>query len=415
MTRSCTATIRSHDGEIFGAYVALPAAGSGPGIVLCQEIFGVNAQMRALADRLAEEGYVVFVPDLFWRIERGVDLGYGEAEVVRARALNQRLDDANAVQDIGATAAALRAHPAFRGKVGAVGFCLGGRLAVLAGAGGHVDCVVGYYGVGLEKALDALRRIEVPMVLHFAGADRLTPAPAVEAIRQALAGKHEVETYVYPDADHAFNSPGRPAYDASAAGMAYTRTIALLRRVLGPHYDLSALWEAHRSCEFVTRDAAATMRTMVAQPYVNHVPTMTGGFGQADLHRFYRDHFIPSNPKDMRNIPISRTVGADRIVNEGVLCFTHDCEIEWMLPGVPPTGKYVEVALVGIVTFRGDKLVHEHIYWDQASVLVQIGLLDPTGLPVAGAAAAQKVLHPELPSNALMPAWQAGAPGTASG
>jgi carboxymethylenebutenolidase len=188
----------------------------------------------------------------------------------------------------------------------------------------------------------------------------------------------------------------------------------LLRRVLGPYYDLSALWEVHRSCEFVTRDAEATMRTMVARPYVNHVPTMTGGFGQADLHRFYRDHFIPNNPKDMRNIPISRTVGADRIVNEGVLCFTHDCEIEWMLPGVPPTGKYVEVALVGIVTFRGDKLVHEHIYWDQASVLVQIGMLDPSGLPVAGAAAARKVMHPELPSNELMPGWARNTTGAAS-
>jgi len=147
------------------------------------------------------------------------------------------------------------------------------------------------------------------------------------------------------------------------------------------------------------------MRTMVAQPYVNHVPTMTGGFGQAELHRFYRDHFIPGNPADMRSIPISRTVGVDRIVNEGILCFTHDREIEWMLPGVAPTGRYVEVALVGIVTFRGDKLVHEHIYWDQASVLVQIGLLDPSGLPVAGVESARKVLHPELPSNGLMRHW----------
>jgi carboxymethylenebutenolidase len=414
MPTSWSTTVPSHDGQSFGAYVALPSAGSGPGIVLCQEIFGVNAQMRAIADRLAEEGYVVFVPDLFWRIERDIDLGYGEADLALAMALRDRLEDVQAVHDIGATAAALRAHPACRGKVGAVGFCLGGRLAVLAGAEGHVDCVVAYHPAGLEKMPDALRRTEVPMVLHFGGVDQLTPPPAVATIRQVLAGKRAVEIYVYPEADHAFTVLGRPSYDASATGMAYTRTIALLRRVLGPYYDLSALWEVHRSCEFVTRDAEATMRTMVARPYVNHVPTMTGGFGQADLHRFYRDHFIPNNPKDMRNIPISRTVGADRIVNEGVLCFTHDCEIEWMLPGVPPTGKYVEVALVGIVTFRGDKLVHEHIYWDQASVLVQIGMLDPSGLPVAGAAAARKVMHPELPSNELMPGWARNTTGAAS-
>jgi carboxymethylenebutenolidase len=279
---------------------------------------------------------------------------------------------------------------------------------MLAAAAAHVDCVVSYYPVGLDGVLETLGHVEVPSVLHFAGADPFTPPAAIDAIRATLAARPDAEIYVYPDASHSFDTPGRPSYDASASGMAYTRTIALLRRVLGPHYDLSALWETHRACEFVSRDAAATMRTMVAEPYVNHVPTLTGGFGQTDLHRFYRDHFIPSNPVDMRSIPVSRTVGADRVVNEGILCFTHDCEIEWMLPGVPPTGRYVEVALVGIVTFRGDKLVHEHIYWDQASVLVQIGLLDPRGLPVAGVEAARKVLHPERPSNALMPGWARG-------
>ena len=117
-------------------------------------------------------------------------------------------------------------------------------------------------------------------------------------------------------------------------------------------------------------------------------------------------HFIPKSPQDTRAIPISRTIGADRVVNEVLFCFTHDCEIDWMLPGVAPTGRYVEVPLVGIITFRGDKLMHEHIYWDQASVLVQIGLLDPRGLPVVGAQAARKVLHPELPSNTLIQDWK---------
>jgi carboxymethylenebutenolidase len=408
-------TIRLNDGQSFGAYVAVPDVGSGPGIVLCQEIFGVNAEMRALADQLAQEGYVVFVPDLFWRLEPGVDLGYGEADFARAMALDRAFDSALAVGDIGATVAALRVHPACKGGIGALGFCLGGRLAVLAAAAGHVDCVVSYYPVGLDNSLEALRHVDVPTVLHFAGADRFTPPAIIDAIRATLAGRVGVEIYIYPDVSHAFNTPGRPSHDAPASGMAYTRTIALLRRVLGPHYDLSALWETHRACEFVSRDAAATMRTMVAEPYVNHVPTLTGGFGQTDLHRFYRDHFIPSNPADMRSIPISRTVGADRVVNEGVLCFTHDCEIEWMLPGVAPTGRYVEVALVGIVTFRGDKLIHEHIYWDQASVLVQIGLLDPRGLPVAGIEAARKVLHPDRPANELMPSWKRGGASAASG
>ena len=119
------------------------------------------------------------------------------------------------------------------------------------------------------------------------------------------------------------------------------------------------------------------MKTMVAEPYVNHIPTMTGGVGYRDLLRFYKNHFIPKTPQDTKLIPISRTIGADRIVDEMLFCFTHDIEIDWMLPGVAPTGKYVEVPLIAIVRFRGDKLYNEHIYWDQASVLVQIGLLDP--------------------------------------
>ena len=117
---------------------------------------------------------------------------------------------------------------------------------------------------------------------------------------------------------------------------------------------------------------------MVAQPYVNHIPVMTGGVGHDDLLRFYKHHFIPKTPADTRLVPISRTIGADRVVDEMLFCFTHDIEIDWMLPGVAPTGRYVEIPLVAIVRFRGDKLYNEHIYWDQASVLAQIGLLDPT-------------------------------------
>src|SRR5258707_15648358 len=129
---------------------------------------------------------------------------------------------------------------------------------------------------------------------------------------------------------------------------------------------------------------------------------MRGGVGADDLARFYRPHFIPKCPKDTRLVPISRTIGADRIVDEMLFCFTHDREIDWMLPGVAPTGRYVEVPLVAIVCFRGDKLYHEHIYWDQASVLVQIGLIDRAGLPVVGIESAQKLLNEHLPSNLLI-------------
>jgi carboxymethylenebutenolidase len=181
---------------------------------------------------------------------------------------------------------------------------------------------------------------------------------------------------------------------------------------MGPHYDLEALWEKHTLYEFGTRDVAATMRTMVAEPYVNHIPVMTGGVGGDELARFYAHHFIPKCPADFKLTPISRTVGADRLVDEMLVSFTHDVEIDWMLPGVPPTGKHVEVPTVAIVNFRGDKLYHEHIYWDQASVLVQIGLLNPRGLPVAGVETAKKLVDETRPSNTLMKRWveSAGTP-----
>ena len=166
--------------------------------------------------------------------------------------------------------------------------------------------------------------------------------------------------------------------------------------------DLVAIWQAHCRYEFETRDLDATMATMVAEPYVNHIPTMTGGVGQAALRAFYRDHFIGRNPPDTTLAPVSRTVGADSLVDEMIFSFTHTSEVDWMLPGVAPTGRRVEVPLVAIVRFVGDKVAHEHIYWDQASVLVQIGLLDPSGLPVAGVEATRKLTDASLPSNTLM-------------
>jgi len=166
--------------------------------------------------------------------------------------------------------------------------------------------------------------------------------------------------------------------------------------------DLVALWEAHCAYEFETRDVDATMATMVPEPYVNHIPTMTGGVGYDALKRFYTSHFIGKNPPDTTLTPVSRTVGRDQLVDEMIFSFTHTQEIDWMLPGVAPTGKRVEIPLVAIVKFEGDKLAHEHIYWDQASVLVQIGLLDSKTLPVAGVETARKTLDKTLPSNTLM-------------
>ena len=395
--------ITAHDGGKFRGYLTLPKSGKGPGIVLCQEIFGVNAYVREVAELYAEEGYVVLAPDLFWRMERDVDMGYSPEEWQKAFGFFQNFDIDLGIRDIASTVAALRAMPEVVGKVGALGHCLGGKLAYLAAARAGVDCAVSYYGVGIEGVLGD--KITVPLVLHIAGEDKYVPPAAQEQIKAHFKNQPGIEIYVYPGMDHAFARTVVEHYNKPAAMMAHSRSIALFRKVMGPHYDLSSLWDKHCEYEFGARDVDATMATMVAEPYVNHIPTMTGGVGYQHLKRFYKNHFVNSNPKDTTLIPISRTIGADRVVDEVLFCFTHDCEIDWMLPGVKPTGKHVEIPLIAIVSFRGDKLYNEHIYWDQASVLVQIGLLAPEKLPVAGVETAKKLLDEKLPSNTLMARW----------
>jgi carboxymethylenebutenolidase len=401
--------IDAANGGRFGGYLAVPAAGSGPGLVLLPTAFGLDRFMREQADLYAAEGYVTLCSDLYWRIAPGLDLGQNEADRQRMLELLDRFDRAAAIADVAATVETLRRRPDCTGKIGAVGFCLGGGLAYRAAALPGVDCAVAYCGVGIEDELELFGRIGCPMALHFAENDDYVPAAAVARIKQAAAARPDIQVYTYPGARHGFVRPDGGDFDKPAAGLAHSRSIALLRRVMGPRYDLEELWEAHVRYEFETRDVTATMATMVAEPYVNHIPVMTGGVGARDLARFYANHFIPRLPKDTTIVPISRTVGADRIVDEMLTTFTHDVEIDWMLPGVPPTGRRVEIPIVAIVGFRGDKLYHEHIYWDQASVLVQIGILDPAGLPVAGAETAKKLIDETLPSNTLMKRWAESA------
>ncbi len=165
---------------------------------------------------------------------------------------------------------------------------------------------------------------------------------------------------------------------------------------------LRQLWEEHVQYEFSTRNTDDTLATMVEDAYVNHIPVLTGGVGKDELREFYSKRFIPQMPPDTEMTPVSRTIGEDQLVDEMVFKFTHSIRMDWMLPGVAPTGKRVEIPLVAIVRFRDGKLAHEHIYWDQASVLVQIGLIEADKLPVAGVESARKVLNPALPANALM-------------
>jgi carboxymethylenebutenolidase len=411
---SRTIEITAADGGTFSGYLAVPEGGSGPGLILGQEIFGINKTMRETADSFAEEGYVVLAPDLFWRLEPGIELGYGEADFQKAFGYFERFDVDQAIDDIGASITALQALDECTGGVGFMGFCLGGKLAFLTAARQDVAVAISFYGVGLPDLMGEAADISCPIVFHCAELDKFCPPEAYEAIRDGMKNVEGAEIYLYPGADHGFYNNDRDIFDKSSASMAHSRTLAALRRALGPRYDLEALWDQHCYFEFAVRDVDATMGTMVAEPYVNHIPTMTGGVGYKNLHRFYLNHFVNANPDDTKLTPVSRTVGADRVVDEMLFSFTHDREIDWLLPGVAPTGKFVEIPIVAVINFRGGKLYHEHIYWDQASVLVQVGLLDPEGLPVGGADVAKKMFDASsLESNRLMSRWADSAPDAA--
>jgi carboxymethylenebutenolidase len=191
-------------------------------------------------------------------------------------------------------------------------------------------------------------------------------------------------------------SPARevtPDHGEKEAAMPLSELESLMSR-----QEMLDTFQKHVAAE-LAGDLETTMGTMSEDPHLNHVPTMAGGVGHAGVRDFYANHLVGKFfPPDVRMTEISTTVGEDRIVQEVAIGFTHTAPIDWLLPGVPPTGKPVEMVVAVVVGFRDGKITHEHIYWDQASVLVQIGLLDPTGLPVGGAEVARKVVDPRLPS-----------------
>jgi carboxymethylenebutenolidase len=163
------------------------------------------------------------------------------------------------------------------------------------------------------------------------------------------------------------------------------------------------LWEEHTSYEFEEHSTEKTLSTMTDDPININVPLLTGGVGLEEVRKYYSEYFIPKNPPDTEVTLLSRTVGEDRLVDELIQKFTHTIEMDYMLPGIPPTGRRVEIPLIVVVEFKDAKIASEHIYWDQASVLVQVGLLDPNVLPVVGSESAQKMLDPTfVPSDLLI-------------
>jgi len=212
----------------FAAYLALPPAGSGPGLVLFQEIFGVNEHIRAVAEQYAADGFAVLAPDAFWRDAPRVELGYVGDERARAIALMQSLKGDDALADIAAAVAVLRSLPETAGhKAGAIGYCMGGRLAYLAAATTDIDAAVPFYGGGIHNQLDRAAGIRCPVQFHYAGIDDNIPPEAVVKVRGAMAGK-SAEVHVYPGAHHGFNCWARASYHAPSAALAHGRALQFL-------------------------------------------------------------------------------------------------------------------------------------------------------------------------------------------
>ncbi|NGM50088.1 dienelactone hydrolase family protein [Caulobacter sp. 602-2] len=226
-----TLTINTPDGD-FSAYVARPATGDAPpAIVVIQEIFGVNQVMRDVCDKLAGEGFLAVCPDLFWRIEPGIDItDKSEAEWKKAFELFNAFDVDAGVADIDATIDAIR--PQSSGKVGAVGYCLGGLLAFLTATRTDADASVSYYGVGLEKHVGEAEKLEKPLLLHVAEEDQFVPKEAQQVIFAALKDHPQITLHTYAGRDHAFAREGGDHYDAADASLANGRSLAFFKKTL---------------------------------------------------------------------------------------------------------------------------------------------------------------------------------------
>jgi carboxymethylenebutenolidase len=218
------------DAGRFSGYLALPPGGRGPGLMLLQEIFGVNPHIRAVAEQYALAGFVVLAPDLFWRDATRVELGYVGADHERAYALMRNIQPDTVLPDLRATLTALRARPEFTGKLAALGYCMGGRLAYTAAAKLPLDAAVAYYGGGIQNQLDLATSVACPMQFHYAEQDTHIPLDAVDAVKMAMTGR-PAEFHLYPGAQHGFNCWARASYHAGSAALAHGRSLAFLSQL----------------------------------------------------------------------------------------------------------------------------------------------------------------------------------------
>ncbi|CAG9955611.1 unnamed protein product [Clonostachys rosea f. rosea IK726] len=257
--------------------------------------------------------------------------------------------------------------------------------------------IVGTVVYGDLEEQQALSQTSLPQLHHLAGkSEKLLPRG------------EKLTAYDYPNAEsYLFAAPFSKDFKYSLESVSHSRNLSFFKPLTkGPYFDLEAIWDEHTYYEFENRSVECTMATMVQEPYVNHITTLTGGIGREALTAFYRDHFIFQNPDDVDTEVISRSIGIDRVIDEFIFKCTHDKQLDWLLPGVPPTGRKLEIPVVAVVNIRGDRLYHEHISWDQCTVLFQLGIMPdylPFPHPVAGLTlkAASKGLEYRVPATGV--------------
>ncbi|GAB3253192.1 dienelactone hydrolase family protein [Chitinimonas naiadis] len=228
--------IKAEEGPDFKGYLSLPPTGTGPGIILIQEIFGVNHHIQAVADQYALDGYVVLAPDLFWRIKPGVSLSYREEEWQTAFDLMNKMDFGLAVKDLTTATATLRARSECNGKIASLGYCLGGLLSYFTAANAGVDASVCYYPGSIDSKLDQIPKIPCPILIHFAGADEYIPQAAIAATKAAFEGRKQTQIDDYPGVEHGFNCWERPMYNQQASALAHGRTLQFLSLALSGQF-----------------------------------------------------------------------------------------------------------------------------------------------------------------------------------
>ncbi len=362
--------------DVFWGYLALPESGAGPGLILLSEIFGVNNHIRKMAHKFASEGYVVLAPDMFYRACPRYEASYKGSDFKQGLALINSLKPKDILSDLDTVFAKISAMPEVTGGIGVTGYCMGGSLAFRMACELDIKIAVCYYGGHIVKNLDKVNNIKGKVVLHFAQIDEYISLDDVNKIKAAFGGRPDCQIYYYPGTQHGFNCDERPSYNHINAQIAYARSLDALRLNIGPTLDLNQTWQdfENKALKSSSIDEIAAMLT--PESYIYVLPSLAGAKSSSDTARFFSNFNKANLPDDFKVSLVSRTVSANRIIDEIIISFTHSKPVPFLIPNISPTFKPVKFIAIVICEFKANKLSFERIYYDLAVILSQLDLID---------------------------------------